>query len=316
MTIEQIVEKITGPLVEEELFEKKPYDVLVVGGGPAASSAAIYAARKGIRTGIVADSFGGQVVETLGIENMIGTPYTEGPKLMQQVENHVRSYPIDIMINQEAVSLNKEQDFINIGLANGISLQAKTAIIATGAHWRSINVPGEKEFKNKGIAYCPHCDGPLFKGKEIAVIGGGNSGVEAAIDLAGLAKHVYVLEFLPELKADQILQDKLVSLANVTVIKHAATKEIIGTNQVESLSYIDRRTMEMHTLAVSGVFILVGLLPNTDWLDGTIEMNPRNEIVTEKMVQRISPAFSQLVIVQIVHTNKSSFQWVQELRQL
>ncbi|MFS1214423.1 alkyl hydroperoxide reductase subunit F [Enterococcus lactis] len=282
MTIEQIVEKITGPLVEEELFEKKPYDVLVVGGGPAASSAAIYAARKGIRTGIVADSFGGQVVETLGIENMIGTPYTEWPKLMQQVENHVRSYPIDIMINQEAVSLNKEQDFINIGLANGISLQAKTAIIATGAHWRSINVPGEKEFKNKGIAYCPHCDGPLFKGKEIAVIGGGNSGVEAAIDLAGLAKHVYVLEFLPELKADQILQDKLVSLANVTVIKHAATKEISGTNQVESLSYIDRRTMEMHTLAVSGVFILVGLLPNTDWLDGTIEMNPRNEIVTEK----------------------------------
>ncbi|HFP8695656.1 TPA: alkyl hydroperoxide reductase subunit F [Enterococcus faecium] len=249
MTIEQIVEKITGPLIEEEL---------------------------------VADSFGGQVVETLGIENMIGTSYTEGPKLMQQVESHVRSYPIDIMMNQQAVSLNKEQHFINIGLANGISLKAKTAIIATGAHWRSINVPGEKEFKNKGIAYCPHCDGPLFKGKEIAVIGGGNSGVEAAIDLAGLAKHVYVLEFLPELKADQILQDKLVSLANVTVIKHAATKEISGTNQVESLSYIDRRTMEMHTLAVSGVFILVGLLPNTDWLDGTIEMNPRNEIVTEK----------------------------------
>ena len=213
---------------------------------------------------------------------MIGTPYTEGPKLMQQVESHVRSYPIDIMMNQQAVSLNKEQHFINIGLANGISLKAKTAIIATGAHWRSINVPGEKEFKNKGIAYCPHCDGPLFKGKEIAVIGGGNSGVEAAIDLAGLAKHVYVLEFLPELKADQVLQDKLVSLANVTVIKNAATKEISGSNQVESLSYIEQHTKELHTLAVSGVFILVGLLPNTDWLDGTIEMNPRNEIVTEK----------------------------------
>lgn len=151
MTIEQIVEKITGPLIEEELFEKEPYDVLVIGGGPAASSAAIYAARKGIRTGLVADSFGGQVVETLGIENMIGTSYTEGPKLMQQVESHVRSYPIDIMMNQQAVSLNKEQHFINIGLANGISLKAKTAIIATGAHWRSINVPGEKSLKIKEL---------------------------------------------------------------------------------------------------------------------------------------------------------------------
>lgn len=283
MTLEQIVEKIVGTSPDTEtLNTEELYDVLVIGGGPAASSAAIYAARKGIRTGLVADAIGGQVVETLGIENMIGTPYTEGPQLMKQVEEHLRTYPVDIMTNQRAVSLKRKENRIELGLASGVSLRSKTAIIATGAHWRPIHVPGEKEFKNKGIAYCPHCDGPLFKDKEIAVIGGGNSGVEAAIDLAGLAKHVYVLEFLPELKADQILQEKLATLTNVTVITNAETNEISGDTQVTGLSYIDRSTGLAHELTVSGVFILIGLLPNTDWLDGTLALNERKEIITDR----------------------------------
>lgn len=281
MTIEQILEKITGPSEKEELNKKEPFDVLVIGGGPAASSAAIYAARKGIRTGLVADVLGGQVVETLGIENMIGTLYTEGPQLMKQVEEHLRSYPVDLITNQQVTSLKKQADYFEIDLKSGNRLKTKTAVIATGAHWRSINVPGEKEFKNKGIAYCPHCDGPLFAGKEIAVIGGGNSGIEAAIDLAGLAKHVYVLEFLPELKADKVLQDKLASFANVTVILNAQTKEIAGHTHVESLTYTDRLTHREHHLAVSGVFILIGLVPNTSWLANTLELNNRGEVITD-----------------------------------
>ena len=283
MTIEQILGKIAGPnlMEQKEINTKELFDVLVIGGGPAASSAAIYAVRKGLRTGLVTDTLGGQVVETLGIENLIGTPYTEGPRLMKQVEEHLRSYPVDVMTNQQVVSLNKGADLFEINLKSGNQLKSKTTIVATGAHWRSINVPGEKEFKNKGIAYCPHCDGPLFAGKEIAVIGGGNSGIEAAIDLAGLAKHVYILEFLPTLKADQILQDKLATLTNVTVILNAQTKEISGQTKVDSLSYIDRSTQEEHTIAVSGVFILIGLVPNTDWLVGTLELNDRGEIITD-----------------------------------
>lgn len=283
MTIEQILEKIIDPTQQgkTDLSLKEKFDVMIIGGGPAASSAAIYAARKGIRTGLVADSIGGQVVETLGIENMIGTSYTEGPRLMKQVEEHLRSYPVDVMTNQQVLSLKKQSDHFEIALKSGNKLTAKTAIIATGARWRSINVPGEKEFKNKGIAYCPHCDGPLFTGKEIAVIGGGNSGVEAAIDLAGLAKHVYVLEFLPELKADKVLQDKLATLPNVTVILNAQTKEINGHSHVESLTYLDRSTNQEHTLAVAGVFILIGLVPNTHWLNGSLDMNERGEILID-----------------------------------
>lgn len=284
MTIEQIIEKIADPSSKRNtVFQSKDlYDVLVIGGGPAASSAAIYAARKGIDTGLVADSMGGQVVETLGIENMIGTPYTEGPRLVKQVEEHIRSYPVDMIMNQQAISLKKQPDYFEIELKSGNKLKKKTAIIATGAHWRSINVPGEKEFKNKGIAYCPHCDGPLFAGKEIAVIGGGNSGVEAAIDLAGIARHVYILEFLPELKADKVLQDKLATLSNVTIILNVQTKEISGHNQVESLTYLDRLTNEKHILAVEGIFILIGLVPNTNWLPDSLEMNPRGEIITDQ----------------------------------
>ncbi|WP_379945971.1 alkyl hydroperoxide reductase subunit F [Enterococcus devriesei] len=281
MTIEELVEKVSGPLSANEFADKEPFDVLVIGGGPAGASSAIYAARKGIKTGMVVETFGGQVLETLGIENVIGTPYTEGPQLMRQVEEHVNQYGVDIMKGQRARAIQKKE-MIEVELANGAQLKTKTAILATGARWRAINVPGEKEFKNKGIAYCPHCDGPLFKGKEVVVIGGGNSGIEAAIDLAGLAKHIYVLEFLPELKADQVLQKKLHALPNVTVITNAATKEITGSTQVEALTYVDRLTNKEHTLVVEGVFILIGLMPNTEWLKGSVELSPRGEIIVDK----------------------------------
>ena len=281
MTIEQIIEKVSGPMSADEFADKETFDVLVIGGGPAGASSAIYAARKGIKTGMVVETFGGQVLETLGIENVIGTPYVEGPQLMRQVEDHVKQYDVDIMKGQRAKSIQKN-DLIEVELENGAQLKAKTAILSTGARWRAINVPGEKEFKNKGIAYCPHCDGPLFKDKEVVLIGGGNSGIEAAIDLAGLAKHIYVLEFLPELKADQVLQDKLYSLSNVTVITNAATKEITGSSHVEALTYTDRLTNEEHTLNVEGVFILIGLMPNTEWLSGTVELSDRGEILVDK----------------------------------
>lgn len=280
MTIEQILTKVAGPLSADEFADKDIFDVLVVGGGPAGASSAIYAARKGIKTGMVVETFGGQVLETLGIENVIGTPYIEGPQLMRQVEEHVKQYDVDIMKGQRATAITKS-DLIEVTLENGAQLKAKTAILSTGARWRAINVPGEKEFKNKGIAYCPHCDGPLFKDKEVVVIGGGNSGIEAAIDLAGVAKHIYVLEFLPELKADQVLQTKLHSLDNVTVITNAATKEITGSSQVEALTYTDRLTNEEHTLKVEGVFILIGLMPNTEWLQDSLELNQRDEILVD-----------------------------------
>lgn len=280
MTIEQILTKVAGPLSADEFADKDIFDVLVVGGGPAGASSAIYAARKGIKTGMVVETFGGQVLETLGIENVIGTPYIEGPQLMRQVEEHVKQYDVDIMKGQRATAITKS-DLIEVTLENGARLKAKTAILSTGARWRAINVPGEKEFKNKGIAYCPHCDGPLFKDKEVVVIGGGNSGIEAAIDLAGVAKHIYVLEFLPELKADQVLQTKLHSLDNVTVITNAATKEITGSSQVEAVTYTDRLTNEEHTLKVEGVFILIGLMPNTEWLKDSLELNQRGEILID-----------------------------------
>lgn len=280
-SMEQLLEKISGPADKKEFANKEVFDVLVVGGGPAAGSAAIYAARKGISTGMVAETFGGQVMETLGIENMIGTPYIEGPQLMSKVEEHIAKYSVDIMKGQRVKNLRKNE-WIETELENGAVLKAKSVILATGARWRNINVPGEKEFKNKGVAYCPHCDGPLFAKKDVAVIGGGNSGIEAAIDLAGLAKHVYVLEFLPELKADQVLQNRLHSLNNVTVITNAGTKEIVGSEQVEKIVYEDRISNEKITLEVAGVFILIGLVPNTEWLKERLSLNQRGEIIVDK----------------------------------
>ncbi|ULT57606.1 alkyl hydroperoxide reductase subunit F [Neobacillus drentensis] len=280
MTLEEIIAKMGSGSDASELSDKEPFDVLVIGGGPAGASAAIYAARKGIRTGIVAERFGGQIMDTLGIENFIGTKYTEGPKLAASLEEHVKEYTVDVMNLQRAKRLEKK-DFIAVELENGAVLRSKTVILSTGARWRNVGVPGEKEFKNKGVAYCPHCDGPLFAGKDVAVIGGGNSGIEAAIDLAGIVKHVTVLEFAPELKADSVLQERLYSLPNVTVIKNAQTKEITGTDKVNGISYIERETGAEHHIELQGIFVQIGLVPNTDWLEGTLERTRMGEIVVD-----------------------------------
>lgn len=281
MTIEEILSKLgTGPNVEE-LSGKEPYDVLVIGGGPAGSSAAIYSARKGIRTGIVAERFGGQILDTLTIENFISVKSTEGPKLAQALEEHVKEYNIDVMNLQLAKRLEKKE-LIEVELENGAILKSKAVIISTGARWRNINVPGEQEFKNKGVAYCPHCDGPLFEGKDVAVIGGGNSGIEAAIDLAGIVNHVTVIEFGTELRADDVLQKRLYSLPNVTVYTNAQTTEITGTDKVNGITFVNRETGEEQHVELAGVFVQIGLVPNTDWLDGTLERNKIGEIIVDK----------------------------------
>lgn len=280
MSLEEILAKMGSAPDASELANKDPFDVLVVGGGPAGASAAIYAARKGIRTGIVAERFGGQILDTLGIENFISVKYTEGPKLAASLEEHVKEYDIDVMNLQRAKRLEKK-DYIEVELENGAVLKSKTVIISTGARWRNVGVPGEAEFKNKGVAYCPHCDGPLFAGKHVAVIGGGNSGIEAAIDLAGIVKHVTVLEFAPELKADAVLQDRLYSLPNVTVLKNVQTTEITGTDKVNGITYVERDTGETKHIELQGVFVQIGLVPNTDWLGDTVERNRLGEIVVD-----------------------------------
>lgn len=281
MTLEEILAMLGSGPDASEFENKDPFDVLVIGGGPAGASAAIYAARKGLRTGIVAERFGGQVNDTAGIENFISVKHTEGPEFVANLEEHVKDYDIDVMNLQRAKRLEKK-DNIEIELENGAVLQGKSAIISTGARWRKVGVPGEEEFRNKGVAYCPHCDGPIFEGKHVAVIGGGNSGIEAAIDLAGIVKHVTVLEFGEELNADSVLQDRLHSLPNVTVITNAQTKEITGTDNVNGLTYIDRATEEEHHVELAGVFVQIGLLPNTDWLGKAVERNKFGEIVVNR----------------------------------
>lgn len=281
MSLEEILAKVGSTPDASEFSNKEPFDVLVVGGGPAGASAAIYAARKGIRTGIIAERFGGQIMDTLGIENFISVKHTEGPKLAASLEEHVKEYDIDLMNLQRAKRLEKK-DLIEIELENGAVVKSKTVILSTGARWRNVGVPGEAEFKNKGVAYCPHCDGPLFEGKHVAVIGGGNSGIEAAIDLAGIVKHVTVLEFMPELKADSVLQERLYSLPNVTVLKNVQTKEITGTDKVNGISYIERDTGTVQHIELQGVFVQIGLVPNTDWLGDTIERTRMGEIIVDK----------------------------------
>lgn len=284
MTLEEILARIDTRSASKEagkLTEKAPFDVLVVGGGPAGAAAAVYAARKGIRTGLLGERFGGQVMDTLAIENLISVPHTDGPKLGRALEEHVREYDVDIMNLQQANTLipGEAGGFHEIRLANGAALRSKTLILATGARWRELNVPGEREYRGKGVAYCPHCDGPLFKGKRVAVIGGGNSGVEAAIDLAGVVGHVTLLEFADALRADAVLQKKLFSLSNVAVIQSAQTTEVTGAGgKVNGLHYIDRLTGESRTIELEGVFIQIGLLPNTDWLKGTINLSRFGEI--------------------------------------
>lgn len=240
----------------------------------------MYAARKGIRTGIIAERFGGQVLDTASIENFISVKHIEGPKLAASLEEHAKEYNIDIMNLQRAKRLEKK-DLIEIELENGAVLKSKTVVLSTGARWRNVGVPGETEFRNKGVAYCAHCDGPLFEGKSVAVIGGGNSGIEAAIDLAGIVKHVTVLEFMPELKADSVLQDRLNSLPNVTVLKNVQTKEITGTDSVNGITYIERDTETEQHIELEGVFVQIGLVPNTEWLEGSVERNKFGEIVVD-----------------------------------
>ncbi|MEG0258431.1 MAG: alkyl hydroperoxide reductase subunit F, partial [Lysinibacillus sp.] len=280
-SLEEILADMGSGPDASEFTDKEPFDVLVVGGGPAGASAAIYAARKGIRTGIVADRFGGQILDTAAIENFISIKRTEGPKLAASLEEHVKEYNVDVMNLQRAKRLEKK-DLIEIELENGAVLRSKAVILSTGARWRDVGVPGEAEFRNKGVAYCPHCDGPLFAGKDVAVIGGGNSGVEAAIDLAGITNHVTVLEYGDQLRADSVLQERLYSLPNVTVLKNAQTKEITGTDNVKGITYIERETGAEKHVQLSGVFIQIGLVPNTDWLGDTVERNKAGEIVVDK----------------------------------
>jgi alkyl hydroperoxide reductase subunit F len=288
MGVEEILAKLdTGAAFREaeKMSSRAPFDVLVVGGGPAGAAGAIYAARKGIRTGVAAERFGGQVLDTMGIENLISVAETEGPKLARALEENVRDYAVDIMNLQRATSLLPAVDaggLHEIRFESGASLKAKTVIVATGARWRELNVPGEKEYRNRGVAYCPHCDGPLFKAKRVAVIGGGNSGVEAAIDLAGIVAHVTLLEFADQLRADAVLQRKLHSLPNVTVITSAQTTEVLGDgSKVTGIAYKDRVTGNPCVVALDGVFVQIGLLPNSDWLKGTLELSPQGEVITD-----------------------------------
>ncbi len=291
MSIEEILAKLdtnSGARQAEQINAKQAFDLLVVGGGPAGASAAIYAARKGIRTGVVAERFGGQVLDTMGIENFISVKEIEGPKLAAALEEHVKSYEVDIMNLQRAETIQPmdSEGLLTVKLANGAQLRSRSVVIATGARWREMNVPGEREYRGRGVAYCPHCDGPLFKGKRVAVIGGGNSGVEAAIDLAGIVSHVTLIEFDSRLRADEVLQRKLRSLSNVRVIVSAQTTEVHGADgKVNALSYRDRGTNEIHQIELEGVFVQIGLLPNTDWLKGTITLSPRGEIEVDSKGQ-------------------------------
>jgi NADH-dependent peroxiredoxin subunit F len=280
MSLEEFLAKLGSGPDASEFANKEPYDVLIVGGGPAGASAAIYSARKGIRTGIVADRFGGQVLDTVGIENLITVNYTEGPKLAATLEEHVKQYNVDIMNLQRAKGIEKK-DLIEVELENGAVLKSKTVILSTGARWRNLGVPGETEFRNKGVAYCAHCDGPLFAEKHVAVVGGGNSGVEATIDLAGIVGHVTLLA-RSEVKADPVLIDRVHSLPNVTVIEQAETKEITGTDKVNGITYIDRQTGEEHHIELQGVFVQIGTIPNTEWLENSIEQNKSGEIIIDK----------------------------------
>ncbi|SFM76027.1 alkyl hydroperoxide reductase subunit F [Rugamonas rubra] len=291
-SVEEILAKLdtnAGARQAAELSKKDVFDVLIVGGGPAGAAAAIYASRKGIKTGVLAERFGGQVLDTLAIENFVSVTETDGPKFAVALEQHVKQYEVDIMNTQRAVQLAPGK-LIEVTTASGAVLKSKSVILATGARWREINVPGEKEYRNHGVAYCPHCDGPLFKGKRVAVIGGGNSGVEAAIDLAGLVKHVTLIEFGAELRADAVLQRKLRSLANVTVIVSAQTSEINGDGKiVNGLSYTDRNSGASHRVELEGVFVQIGLVPNTEWLKGVVGLSRHGEIEVDARGQTSVP---------------------------
>jgi alkyl hydroperoxide reductase subunit F len=284
MTLAEILAKLDTSAVAraaEKIAAKEAFDMLVVGGGPAGASAAIYAARKGIRTGLVAERFGGQVADTLGIENFISVNHTEGPKLVAQMEQHVKEYEVDVMPLQRVAELLPAgaDGLIELKLDSGASLKTRSVVLSTGARWRQMGVPGEEQYRNKGVAYCPHCDGPLFRGKRVAVIGGGNSGVEAAIDLAGIVSHVTLIEFDTKLRADEVLQRKLRSLPNVEILVNAQSTEVLGDGQkVTGLNYRDRGSLDIQRIELEGIFVQIGLLPNSEWLRGTLALSARGEI--------------------------------------
>ncbi len=282
---------VAGTQAQMAQFDgEEPFEVLVVGGGPAGATAALYAARKGIRTGLVAERFGGQLLDTLAIENLASVSYTEGPKLANELEFHVREYDVDVMLGQRVETLHPRDGLVEVGLATGAALSARTVVLATGARWRTMGVPGESEYRNKGVTFCPPCEGPLVKGKRVAVIGGGNSGVEAAIDLACVTAHVTVLEFDDALRADDVLQRRLASLPNVDVVVGSRTTEVLGDGKrVTGLTYEDRVTGVTHDLAVAGVFVQIGLLPNTEWLAGMVDLNDRGEIVVDDACRTSAP---------------------------
>lgn len=297
MTLEEILDKLdTGAAAREaaHLQEKAPYDMLIVGGGPAGAAAAIYAARKGIRTGVVAERFGGQVMDTLGIENLISVSATQGPALAAALEEQVKGYAVDVMARQRAARLvpaaESASGLVEVALDNGAVLKAKSVVVSTGARWRELNVPGESTYKARGVCFCPHCDGPLFRNKRVAVVGGGNSGVEAAIDLAGIVAHVTLLEYGAALRADAVLQAKLRSLPNVTVVTRAQTTAVLGDGQkVTGLRYRDLVSDQEVEVALQGIFVQIGLLPNTDWLSGTVELTARGEVVVDARGQTSVP---------------------------
>ncbi|WP_085299997.1 alkyl hydroperoxide reductase subunit F [Cognaticolwellia mytili] len=289
MTVTEILNKVdtnAGARQAAVINKKEAFDLLVIGGGPAGAASAIYSARKGIRTGIVADRFGGQVQDTMAIENFISVSATDGPKLVASLEAHVKDYDVDIMNDQRVKTIiesDEEGGLITVELENGASLQTRSTIIATGARWREMNVTGEQEYRGKGVAYCPHCDGPLFKGKSVAVIGGGNSGIEAAIDLAGIVEHVTVLEFDSILRADAVLQNKARSLSNIDIIVNAQTTEVLGNGKhVTGLNYLNRATNEQESIELAGIFVQIGLVPNSQFLQGSVELTERGEVITNQ----------------------------------
>jgi len=301
MSVEEILAKLDGKAAERaasKMADKEPFEVLVVGGGPAGASASIYTARKGFSTGVAAERFGGQVLDTMGIENFISVPYTEGPKLARQLEAHVGEYNIDVMnlaIAEKLIPAKQKGGWHEVVFANGASLKARSIILSTGARWRNLGVPGEFEYRNRGVAYCPHCDGPLYKGKRVAVIGGGNSGVEAAIDLAGIVRHVTLVEFDTQLRADQVLQDKLRSMPNVDILLNAQTTEVTGDGEkVSGLSYKDRTSNEERRVELEGVFVQIGLVPNTEWLkDSGVALTRFGEIeVDDRAATNIPGVFA------------------------
>lgn len=311
MTISDILTKLGSTQDASEFEGKDPYDVLIIGGGPASGSAAIYTARKGLRTGIIADRIGGQVNDTAGIENFITVKETTGSQFSANLAAHIEEYDIDTMTGIRATNIEKTDQAIRVTLENNAVLETKTAIISTGASWRKLNIPGEDRLINKGVAFCPHCDGPLFENKDVAVIGGGNSGVEAAIDLAGIVKHVTLFEYSSELKADTVLQDRLRSLSNVDIHTNARTAEVLGEDHVTGISYEDLNSGEMKELSLDGIFVQIGLVPNTSWIGDAVELNNRGEVVIDRNNNTNVPGIFAAGDVTDRKINKLLFLWVQ-----